>query len=46
MNFVDLFWGIWKISLARYVGLVCKEAEKQMRVRITYNVWPRQHNVT
>lgn len=29
INFVDLFCGIWKISLARYVGLVYKEEENE-----------------
>lgn len=32
MNFVDLFCGIWKISLARYVGLVYKGGEKESLV--------------
>ena len=29
MNLVDLFWGIWKISLAKYTGWVCRDKEHQ-----------------
>lgn len=30
MNLVDLFWGIWKISLAKYTGCVCRDKEHQV----------------
>lgn len=29
INFVDLFCGIWKISFARYMGLVYKVKKKK-----------------
>lgn len=32
INFVDLFCGIWKISFARYVGLVYKAKENYLHM--------------
>lgn len=44
INFVDLFCGIWKISLARYVGLVYKEGEKKPTILYFFSL-PLENSV-